>query len=456
MQFTNLTRKLEIGANSYLLEVGGRRVVLDSGMHPRNTGKEALPDFSPLADDSVDAVLVSHAHQDHIGSLPALLRRQQKAKVFMTEPTRQIGDVMMHNSVNVMLRQREEFGLADYPMFTHREADTTVKRTQPVPLRQAFTLDGERIGGGDDSEPAVEFHDAGHILGSAGILIRHKGRRVFYTGDVNFENQTLSRAAQFPVEKLDALIIECTRGDSPAPHGYTRPAEVHRLCEALGAALERGCVLIPVFALGKTQELLAMLHGMFERGQLTRVPVYIGGLSTKLTELADRFARTSPRLLPELDLMDDTAPIPVNSGSADLVVKKNRIYALSAGMMTEKTLSNSFARRLLADPANSIFFIGYADPESPAGKLRAAKPGDMVQLDTGFPPAELRCDVRVFNFSGHATRDSLIHFVKKTAPRKVVLVHGDTPAIEWMRDTIARDLPDTEIILPQPGQAVEL
>jgi Cft2 family RNA processing exonuclease len=287
-------------------------------------------------------------------------------------------------------------------------------------------------------------------------LIRHKGKRVFYTGDVNFDDQTLSRAARFPEEKLDALIIECTRGDSPAPHGYTRPAEVHRLCGALGEAIERGCVLVPVFALGKTQELLAMLHGMFERGQLPRVPIYIGGLSTKLTEIYDRFAKTTPRLLPDLDLMDDIAPMPINSGSPEMVVKNKRIFALSSGMMTEKTLSNSFARRLLADPANSIFFIGYADPDSPAGKLRAAKPGDLVQLDAGFPPVKLRCDVRVFDFSGHSTRERLVEFVKKTAPRKVLLVHGDAPAIEWMRATITAALPESEVILPQPGQVVEL
>jgi Cft2 family RNA processing exonuclease len=456
MQFTNLTRKLEIGANSYLLEIDGRRVVLDSGMHPRNTGQDATPDFSLVADDSIDAALITHAHQDHIGTLPVLLRRQQKAKIFMTEPTRQISDVMLHNSVNVMLRQREDSGLANNLLFTHREADVTVKRAQPVPLRQAFSLDGERIGGGDDSEPAVEFHDAGHILGSAGILIRHKGRRVFYTGDVNFDDQTISRAARFPEEKLDALIIECTRGDSPAPHGYTRAAEVHRLCEALGEAIQRGCVLVPVFALGKTQELLAMLYGMFQRGHLPRVPIYIGGMSTKLTEIYDRFAKTSPRLLPELDLMDDVSPISINSESPEMIVKNKRIFALSSGMMTEKTLSNSFARRLLGDPANSIFFIGYADPDSPAGKLRSAKQGDMVQLDAGAAPEKLRCDVRVFNFSGHSTRDTLIDFVKKTTPRKVLLVHGDTPAIEWMRDTIATALPQSEIILPQPGQTVKI
>ncbi|HWB58119.1 MAG TPA: MBL fold metallo-hydrolase, partial [Chthoniobacteraceae bacterium] len=105
MRFTNLTRHVEIGANCYLLEVAGKRIVLDSGMHPRRESDPALPDFTLLPDDSVDAIVLSHAHHDHIGTLPILMRRQPLAPVFMSEPTRLLGDIMLHNSVNVMSRK---------------------------------------------------------------------------------------------------------------------------------------------------------------------------------------------------------------------------------------------------------------------------------------------------------------------------------------------------------------
>src|SRR5262245_26254291 len=98
--FTNLTRAVEIGANSYVLDLAGQRLVLDSGLHPTIDGPLGLPDHARLADGSVDAIVLSHAHQDHIGSLPVLQRHQPQAPVFMTEPTRQLGDVMLHNSVN--------------------------------------------------------------------------------------------------------------------------------------------------------------------------------------------------------------------------------------------------------------------------------------------------------------------------------------------------------------------
>ena len=120
--FTNLTRAVEIGANSYALDLAGKRIVLDSGMHPKHDGNDALPNMGLVADGSVDAIILSHAHHDHLGSLPLLQRRQPQAPVFTTEATRQLADVMLHNSVNVMERRRDE-GVTGYPLFTHGEVN---------------------------------------------------------------------------------------------------------------------------------------------------------------------------------------------------------------------------------------------------------------------------------------------------------------------------------------------
>ena len=114
--FTNLTRAVEIGANCYVIEIAGKRIVLDCGLHPKFDGEMAQPNLSLLADESVDAIVLSHAHQDHLGSLPVLMRRQSQAPVFMTEATRQLSDIMLHNSVNVMLKKKED-GVSEYPLF---------------------------------------------------------------------------------------------------------------------------------------------------------------------------------------------------------------------------------------------------------------------------------------------------------------------------------------------------
>lgn len=459
LKFTNLTGAVEIGANCYLLEGDGKRILLDSGMHPKKEGAEALPRMDLLKDDSLDAIVLTHAHQDHIGSLPVTMRRHPNAPVFMTDATRQIGDIMLHNSVNVMLKE-QEIG-AGVPHFAHREVDIGKKRWMARPLHQQFDFTGERVSANETDTSTFEFFDAGHILGSAGALLRMEGKTIFYAGDVNFQDQTIMRAARFPEFEEggpDVMIMESTRGDRAADPGWSRAGEADRLAKAIQDAFARGgCALIPLFALGKTQELLAMFYDFKKRGLLRKdTPVYIGGLGAKLTELYDKLAKTTPRLIPDLDLMDAVAPFVLSGPNVDLRVKPGRIYALSSGMMTEKTLSNRFARSIIEHPEHSILFVGYADPDSPGGRLRAAKPGDMITLDEVNPPQPVRCHVEAFNFSAHASRESICEYVCRVKPKKLILIHGDKSAIGWLAETLRKELPQTEVIIPDPGIALDL
>jgi Cft2 family RNA processing exonuclease len=458
LKFINLTRRTEIGANSYYLEIGGQRIVLDCGMHPKNTGEEALPNFKAIADRKIEAILISHGHQDHIGTLPVLMRRQPAARIFMTETTAEIGSVLLHNSVNVMARQREEIGATSYPLFTHRETDRAANLWHWCPLGQPMLISGERAPQRETDALTFEFFYAGHVLGSAGILLRAEGRTIFYTGDVNFDDQTIMEAAIFPEEKIDILIMECTRGDHAKSENWTREGEERRLAEAIDGAFKRGgCVLIPVFALGKTQEALAMFYKFRRERLLPEFPIYIGGLSSKMTDIYDRRAHMTRRQLARLHLMEETAPFVLNGQTIqDAPARAGRIYALSSGMMTPKTLSNIFARRLIEKPQHSVFFVGYADPGSPAGLLRDAAPGGDVVLDPEGPAQRVRCNIELFQFSAHATRETLIAYAKKLAPEKIVLVHGDPPAVEWMRAQLSLDLPNSEVIVPLPGAELEL
>lgn len=457
LTFTNLTRAAEIGANCYRLDLAGRRLILDAGMHPRRDGPEGLPLLDLMPADSADAIVLSHAHQDHVGTLPVLTRQQPRAPVFMTEATRQLSDQMLHNSANVM-QFKTDAGEMSRAHFTHREVDLCARRWRTAPLHTRFDLTGERLRPDEHADVSLEFFDAGHILGSVGTLIRAEGRTVLYAGDVQFEDQTVMQAARLPEEGIDVLIMETTRGDRATPEGFTRAGEERRLAEAIQAAFDRGgAVLIPIFALGKTQEMLAMIYEFRRKRWLGECPVYIGGLGTKLTEIYDRLAHHTPRQRHGLDLLSSVAPFTMAGKAADTMpVKPRRIYALSSGMMTEKTLSNSYARHFLADPKQTLLFVGYADPESPAGRIRATAPGDLVQLDPARPPLPLRCHTDVFNFSAHASRETIRAYVNKVRPKKVLLVHGDPSALEWFRATLAADLPGSEIVLPPPGVEVEL
>jgi Cft2 family RNA processing exonuclease len=426
-------------------------------MHPKQEGELALPNLALLREEPrAKAIFLSHAHHDHIGSLPVMTRWHPETPVFTTEVTAALGEIMLHNSVNVMSRQREENGLLEYPLFTHREVDVSVRQWRRVPLHRAFSLEGDRATGKDTV--TFELYDAGHVLGAAGVLFRAEGRTVFYTGDVNFDDQTISRGARFPESGVDVLIMETTRGDYETPAGFTRMGEEKRLAEAIRAAFERGgAVVMPLFALGKTQELLVMLNGFRRRGQIPNCPIYIGGLGAKLTEVYDNMAHSTPRLRPEMQILDTTAPfVLAGRGAHEAPIKPGRIYALSSGMMTEKTLSHTFAQRILSSPEHSLFFVGYADPESPAGRIRSLAPGAALALDPEAEPKPIRCTVEQFSFSGHADRESILDYVLRLQPRKVLLVHGNPAAVAWFEGSLKKALPGSEIVCPVPGVPVEL
>ncbi len=450
MTFTSLLRKAEIGANSYLIELADQRIILDSGMHPKEDGLDSLPAHHKLEPNSIDSIFVSHSHLDHSGSLPVLMRDQPGAQVYMTPATAKLVDALLHNSVNVMESKRTELGITDYPFYEHRELDRVVKRWRTFNYDRPFQL-GNRV--------RATLHDAGHILGSAGVMLETMDKRVFYTGDVQFEKQTLIPGAEFPEDDIDTLIIETTRGASPRPEGYTREAEELKFAQSINKCLEGGgSVLVPVFAMGKTQDVLTMIHRFKREGLIPDAPVYIGGLSTKMTFIFDEFANSTPRNQPGFEIMRD---MEVKTGGrrkkrAPIVYQPGGIYALSSGMMSPKTVSNNFARGFITNPKNHLLFVGYADPDTPAGHIRAGELGDLIDLDPEQPPIQFNCPMEIFDFSGHATRKALLEYILRVAPKKVFLVHGDAEASEWFAEQLAEKLPDCKTLIPQPGVKYEL
>jgi Cft2 family RNA processing exonuclease len=452
MRFQNLSRHPDIGSNSYLVEAGGVRLVLDAGSHPKHTGADTLPLYEKLAPGSVDAILMSHPHLDHIGALPVLMRQHPEAPAIMTHLTRDYGSALLHNSVNVMKAQREELDEPSYPLYTHREIDELSARWLARETGQPFSL-------GDRGRATCEFFGAGHVIGAVGVRIEAEGHVLFYTGDVHFEDQTLAPAARFPEERLDALVMETTRGDHARDPGYTREGEKRRFGEAIAAALARGgAVLIPVFAFGKTQEVLLMLNELMEEDIVPPVPVHIGGLSTKMTQITDRHSNDPGRRHRGFKILEDFPEVnPLPRGRREPDFEPGRIYALSSGMMSEHTVSHRFARRVLASPQHALFFVGYADEETPGGRILEAGTGGRVALSSDSDhESEIRCEVRRFDFSGHATREQLRDFAVARDPRTVVLVHGDEPARAWFAAELARLLPRTRVVIPKPGESIDL
>ncbi len=429
--------------------------MLDAGMHPKEEGPDAIPRYQEVAYDSAAAIVITHSHLDHIGTLPVAQRDQPSAPVYLTAPCAALGEALLHNSVNVMNSQREELGINEYPLYHHREIDYLRDRWMIRPYEKTFTLDP--LKNGDESETSLTFYDAGHILGSTGVLIEKGEKTIFYTGDVHFQGHTLIQGARFPeLDEPDLLIMETTRGADERPTDYTRADMEAKLAGCIKDALEAGgSALIPVFAIGKTQEVLTMIDNFKEEGLIPeQTPVFIGGLSTKMTMIYDSFSDSTRRHRPGFEILRD---MKVNTGNkrrrAPIEYKPGAIYCLSSGMMSEKTTSNIFARNFLQNELNSLLFVGYADGATPAGAIKAASTGDTIRLD-GNHKVQLNCVVEEFDFSGHARREELLEFAVKARPKKLLLVHGDPPAVAWFQEKLAEQLPETEVIVPTPGAKI--
>src|SRR6476660_9493115 len=221
MRITNLNPDSDIGASAWFVDLEDHRLLMDAGTHPKREGRSSLPLYNLVQNEELDAIAISHCHHDHVGSLPVAVRHFPQAHVLMTELSYFLVERVLHNSVNVMKRQRDELGIREYPLFSHDEVDDI------APLFQGFRYNREVDWAGFQKttkgvvSPTLEFFDAGHALGSAGLLVRGQKETLFYTGDVCFHDQTILRRARFEGIKAGVLIMETTRGNRQVPPGFT-------------------------------------------------------------------------------------------------------------------------------------------------------------------------------------------------------------------------------------------
>ena len=456
MRIVNLNPDTDIGASSWFVEIEGHRMLLDAGMHPKREGREGLPLYKAVQSEDVDAIAISHCHHDHVGALPVALKYFPKAHVLLPEQSYFIIERVLHNSVNVMTRQRDELGLKEYPLYTHDEVDDIAPVFQGFRYNREVEWAAHEKSKAGFSSPTLEFYDAGHTLGSAGIMLRGQKETMFYTGDVCFHDQTILRAARFEDVKADVLIMETTRGNRAVPNGVTRATEVERLTAAILRALKRkGCVMIPSFALGRTQEILALLALLMREGKLKDQPIYIGGLGRVFTEIYDLEAHRAHRQHTNLQLHEALKLIVLDPGQVEkMKLTGGRIFVITSGMMAENTAAHDLAARMIGDERQSIFFVGYADPGTPGGRLKAAKPGETFVFSPSAGRVTRNCDVQDFDLTAHANRDDLLDFVGQVSPRAVLLGHGDADSRQWFEEQIRARHPKIKIIQPQLGKSV--
>jgi Cft2 family RNA processing exonuclease len=448
MKLIDLNREGGIGANSLFIQLGDLNILVDSGLHPKRVGRRATPDHGPLRGVNLDLIIVTHCHLDHIGSLPIAMREHPRAAVIMTASSRMLVERMLHNSVNVMLRQREDENVPDYPLFSHEDVDRLARRLTPIAFNQPKKFRGLR------DEVEIVLYPAGHVAGAAGVEIRHKHRAIFFTGDVLFDNQRTLPGARFPAGHFDTLVTETTRGTTERLPGQSRGAEMARLVDSINDTIRRGgSFLIPVFALGRMQEILSIVHDARRFRRLVDCPIYASGLGMDLVDYFDEISRKTKHLQFSRGIVKElkVRPLPrlLRAGEDP---RQNALYIISSGMLVERTPSYVLASGLVGSASNTIGFVGYCDPDTPGGRLLTAKAGDTFLFETSHVKQRVRARIERFELSGHADREELLQFAVQTGARSIVLTHGDPPARGWFAQQLAAALPSAKVIDPVPLQ----
>ena len=262
--------------------------------------------------------------------------------------------------------------------------------------------------------------------------------------------------AQPLLEKVDTLITETTRGLSARDPSRQREAEIVNLLEESRKALSRGgSVLIPVFALGRMQEMLVVMDEAIKRGAIPKVPVFCSGLGMDLVNHFHEISKNTNRVRFNRRVLKSMGARPLPK-RIDPGVKPpmNGIYLVSSGMMVENTPSYKLASGMLGDPKNSILFVGYCDPNTPGGKLLTAKKCDSVDLDAVDVVQKINAKVTKFDLSGHANREELVSYAQKISPRALILHHGDPEAREWFKETLKDE--NFSIIDPEPLKTYDI
>lgn len=442
----------EIGANSYYLNFNGNGIILDCGIHPQKTGLESLPNFDLIKDKSVDSCLISHAHQDHIGSLPFLVKRFPYVKIITTPQTRALAELTLHNSVSILKKEIEE---DDFEFYSHDEVDLLIKMIEYKEYQNEFELNSFHQF--KDSKVTATFYNAGHILGSAGIFLENNDYKIFYTGDINLTNQTLLPKAKLPETKVDTLILETTYGATDSDLLLDWDTESLRFAKEANNILNNGgSILIPVFSLGKMQEILGTIWQLMQKRKLTTVDVYTGGLGTKINRAYDYNRFVTNRVDEEFELISIPQKDYYEISSPEEFFKHPCIVLASSGMMISGTSSFTYAKRWLKQKDSAIFTVGYMDTKTPGYVIANSERGNKIQL-TGFDePTEVSCATKNFKFSAHARREDLLKIVDKLKPDSVILTHGDDDALDWMGSSVLKKNKNIKVQIAKVGKEIKV
>jgi metallo-beta-lactamase family protein len=435
----------EVTGSCHRLDTGDGTVLLDCGLiqggrerHERN--REPFP----FAVDRIDSVVLSHAHIDHSGRLPLLVKAGYRGPIVATEPTVKLCGILLPDSGRIQeedarwkikrLKKKGEAHDWVRPLYTEEDAMAALERFVAVPFDQAHDLGP--IG-------SVSFVKAGHILGAAIVDLRLPGdsRRLTFSGDLGVEGARLLSLPQ-PVECPEFLIMESTYGDRSREEAGDRTELLHRVIEK---TIDRGGkVVIPSFAVGRTQEILARVNDLVESGKLSGVPVYVdspmAAAATRAFALhPEAYSEEARRLLATGDLPLEFRGLRITSSVEEsIAINSSRepcVIISASGMCTAGRVKHHLKYNI-SNPKSCVLFVGFQARGTLGRVIQSGT--DPVRIFGEWYPVRARIET-IEGFSAHGDREELLAWFESLGgtPRRTWLVHGEEDALKSLADALA-------------------
>ncbi len=439
MQLTFLGATGTVTGSKYLLTSGSKRILVDCGLF-QGLKQLRLKNREPLTVDpqSIDAVVLTHAHIDHSGYLPLLVKNGFKGKVYCSRATRDLCKILLPDAAYLQEEEAKYANKRGYskhapalPLYTQADAERALALLTPIAFEEDINLGDGNLGGGALGDGlTLRLSPSGHILGSSFVLLKDRSTSILFSGDLGRPNDLIMKAP-VRVRQADYLVIESTYGDRL--HDPANPQI--KLAEIINKTVARqGVVIIPVFAVGRAQELLYYLHLLKAAGAIADVPVYLNSpMAVDVTQIYHQY-QNEHRLTPaQCDAMCHAAHF-VNSveESKQLNLRSGPMIILAASGMATGGRVVHHLKAFAPDPRNTILFVGFqAAGTRGATILNGA---ESVKIHGEYVP--VRAEVQTLsNLSAHADYAETMGWLDgfETPPRQTFITHGEPTAADALR-----------------------
>lgn len=439
----NVVSLLSLGAaetvtgSKHLLQTPELNVLIDCGLFQgikslRQKNWEPLP--IPLL--AIDVVILTHAHLDHCGYIPLLVRKGFKGKIYMTEPTRDLAELILRDSAKIQMEDAERANELRYskhhpalPLYDLTDVEAALDYFVPIQPHTRITL-SENLD--------FQLIPAGHIMGATSCDLNCFGRAIVFSGDVGRYNDVFLKAPA-PIDKADYVILESTYGDRL--HEKTDPKEI--LGTIINKTLQQGGnLLIPSFAVGRAQEIMYLLNVLKKEGAIPEdLPLFLDSpMAASATDILLRYPEWLKISKADCRQMCDDITInrDYQNTARIIAMRKSKVVIASSGMLSGGRVLE-YLKHYVTDPRNTILLFGF-QAEGTRGRALLDKAYE-VKIHGRYYPVKARV-AEISSLSAHADQKGLLHWLRtfKAAPRKIYLVHGEPSAQEAFRVKIHTEL----------------